>query len=80
VGMCFRYQITSQNRGGGGMKGQLWQECYCGTEPVCSVCEKCRKHCTCGKPEQHIIDTTPMEPYRRGIGQGFGATDDGEAL
>lgn len=31
------------------MNGQLWQECYCGTEPVCSSCEKCAKHCKCGK-------------------------------
>lgn len=63
------------------MIGQLWQECRCGQEPVCSVCEKCSKHCHCGsrKQEPEKIDTTPAEPYRRGIGQGFGPTEDGEA-
>lgn len=29
------------------MKGQLWQECRCGTEPVCVDCERCEKHCRC---------------------------------
>ena len=59
------------------MNGQLWQECYCGREPVCATCEKCRKHCICGKPpEKKIIPD--FEPYRKGIGQGFGPTEDGE--
>lgn len=31
-----------------GMRGQLWEECYCGTEPVCAMCMKCSRHCTCG--------------------------------
>lgn len=31
-----------------GMRGQLWQECSCGKEPVCVMCMKCSKHCTCG--------------------------------
>lgn len=60
------------------MNGQLWQECFCGTEPVCSSCEKCNRHCTCGKPIVEKIDNTCREPYRRGIGQGFGDTEDGE--
>lgn len=60
------------------MNGQLWQECYCGTEPVCSVCEKCRKHCRCGKSDKPKIDITYVEPYRRGIGQGFGQGEDGD--
>jgi len=60
------------------MIGQLWQECSCGNEPVCCVCEKCLKHCRCGKPQAHKIEPTPAEPYRRGIGQGFGETEDGE--
>ena len=29
------------------MNGQLWQECFCGTEPVCATCECCEGHCTC---------------------------------
>jgi hypothetical protein len=60
------------------MNGQLWQECRCGREPVCVTCEKCSKHCQCGKPEIHKISTECPEPYRRGIGQGFGSTEDGE--
>lgn len=32
------------------MRGQLWQECYCGTEPVCVECEKCERHCHCAPP------------------------------
>ena len=31
------------------MRGQLWQECYCGTEPVCAQCECCARHCTCAQ-------------------------------
>lgn len=60
------------------MNGQLWEPCFCGTEPVCASCMKCENHCTCGKPEGHRIDTTCREPYRRGIGQGFGDTEDGD--
>ena len=32
------------------MNGQLWQACFCGTEPVCTDCERCRRHCRC--PQQ----------------------------
>jgi len=38
-------------------------------------CEDC---CTCGKTEKTKIDATCPEPYRRGIGQGFGSTEDGQ--
>lgn len=62
------------------MRGQLWEECRCGQEPVCAACFKCKKHCRCdsGQPEYRKIDATVAEPYRRGIGQGFGSTEDGE--
>jgi hypothetical protein len=63
------------------MKGQLWQECYCGNEPVCCACEKCDKHCTCGqlqKPKVTITAELFNEPYRKGIGQGFGPGEDGD--
>ncbi len=60
------------------MNGQLWQECSCGKEPVCCDCEKCARHCRCGNPQEHKIDVTCPEPYRRGIGQGFGPTEDGD--
>jgi len=60
------------------MNGQLWQECYCGTEPVCCGCEKCDRHCRCGQRQTPKFDTSPAELYRRGIGQGFGSGEDGE--
>jgi len=60
------------------MPGQLWQECRCGVEPVCCDCEKCTKHCACGTPTRHPISGPVAEPYRRGIGQGFGSTEDGD--
>ena len=60
------------------MEGQLWQECKCGREPVCAMCEKCEKHCTCGKPRQVSFQPPAFEPYRRGIGQGFGPGEDGD--
>ena len=57
------------------MKGQLWQECRCGREPVCIDCERCERHCRCGQIPR--LDPTPADPYRRGHGQGFGPADDG---
>jgi hypothetical protein len=51
------------------MNGQLWEECFCGTEPVCASCEKCKKHCTCEKPvqpkmtAQDFIDTLRQEGF-----------------
>ena len=58
------------------LSGQLWEPCpICDREPVYlslgGYCEKC------GKQEQHI-STECYEPYRRGIGQGFGDGEDGE--
>lgn len=29
------------------MRGELWQPCRCGEEPVCSECQHCDRHCTC---------------------------------
>ena len=60
------------------MTGQLWQKCSCGTEPVCCDCERCKKHCSCGSPARPGTTGPVTEPYRRGIGQGFGPTDDGD--
>ena len=60
------------------MNGQLWQECFCGTDPVCSMCEKCKSHCTCGKTRAKTYSPPAPEPYRRGIGQGFGPGEDGD--
>lgn len=60
------------------MTGQLWEECpRCGREPIympLHLCEHCWPKTT--KPEP--IDTTCREPYRRGIGQGFGPGEDGD--
>lgn len=27
--------------------GVLRQDCFCGREPVCAMCERCKYHCTC---------------------------------
>jgi hypothetical protein len=58
---------------------QLWQECdRCGGEPV-HASELCDNCCGCTRNEPNEkIDNTCLEPYRRGIGQGFGSTEDGE--
>jgi len=58
--------------------GQLWEPCpRCGNEPVympLHLCDDCwPKH-----PVTPKIDTSCREPYRRGIGQGFGAGEDGD--
>lgn len=61
------------------MKGQLWQECFCGKEPVCCTCEKCSRHCKCGQKQEVVLVPMPIfEPYRKGLGQGFGDTEDGQ--
>lgn len=60
------------------MNGQLWQECRCGREPVCACCERCDRHCTCGKATYPKLSTECPEPYRRGLGQGFGPGEDGD--
>lgn len=63
------------------MKGQLWEECSCGVEPVCADCFRCETHCKCGEHHKKTIQEfiPAVEPYRRGIGQGFGPGEDGEA-
>ena len=66
-----------EKKSGNHMSGQLWEPCFCGTEPVCSACMNCQDHCTCGKPKEKSI-IPPFEPYRKGIGQGFGSTEDGD--
>lgn len=60
------------------MKGQLWQQCRCGTEPVCCDCERCERHCNCNRGYEKYIPGHCSEPYRKGIGQGFGETEDGQ--
>jgi len=65
------------------MKGELWQECEtCGTEPVCSACFKCAKHCTCeadakaiskyvndkqAKLKELLDETVELKPIPAGI-------------
>ncbi len=63
------------------MNGQLWQECYCGDEPVCSMCEQCEPHCSCSHPERQKLErglNELSEGYQLGIGQGFGSGADGD--
>jgi hypothetical protein len=45
--------------------GELWQECFCGTEPVCVSCERCARHCGCrrGVPGAAVANYLPGEPY-----------------
>jgi len=58
--------------------GQLWEECpRCGREPVYMPLHLC-DHCWPKGPMIEPIDTTCREPYRRGIGQGFGPGEDGD--
>ncbi len=58
--------------------GQLWEECpQCGREPVYMPLHLC-DHCWPKTPTQPVIDTTCREPYRRGIGQGFGSGEDAD--
>lgn len=58
--------------------GQLWEECQkCGREPVYMPLHLC-DYCWPKTPAHPVIDTTCREPYRRGIGQGFGAGEDGD--
>lgn len=57
--------------------GQLWEPCHCGREPIympLMLCDRCWPKTS--QPER--INTTCREPYRRGIGQGFGSTEDGQ--
>lgn len=58
--------------------GQLWEPCeQCGREPIYMPLYLC-EHCWPKTPVQPKIDTYCAEPYRRGIGQGFGSTEDGQ--
>jgi hypothetical protein len=42
--------------------GQLWQECFCGTEPVCVRCERCERHCRCYPPGEENRARDPGRP------------------
>jgi len=42
-----RHAEREEKRVRRGMRGQLWEPCWCGTEPVCLDCFKCHKHCDC---------------------------------
>jgi hypothetical protein len=47
------------------MTGELWQQCNhrgCKTEPVCSACEFCKKHCQC---EQRASDAQERAEFER---------------
>ena len=49
------------------MQGQLWQKCSvmgCGTEPVCSRCEECDRHCSCDAAEIEESTTAGMADVR----------------
>jgi len=65
------------NNAGPKKLGQLWEECpLCGREPVYMPLNLC-EHCWPTTPVQPGIDISCREPYRRGIGRGFGAGEDG---
>ena len=56
--------------------GQLWEECRCGREPIympLMLCDRCWPKTN----QLDHINTSCPEPYRKGIGQGFGSTEDG---
>lgn len=58
--------------------GQLWEPCpRCGQEPVYMPLGLC-DDCWPTKPVTPQINPTCREPYRRGIGQGFGPGEDGD--
>jgi len=42
-----RHAEREEKRVRRGMRGQLWEPCWCGTEPVCVNCLNCHKHCDC---------------------------------
>lgn len=69
---------ATTNGGGPKKTGQLWEECpKCGREPVYMPLHLC-DHCWPKGPVTPRIDTSCREPYRRGIGQGFGPGEDGD--
>jgi hypothetical protein len=49
------------------MQGQLWQECACGTEPVCCACERCAKHCRCATQQQERRRVLAVEQAHPGL-------------
>lgn len=49
------------------MPGQLWQECYCGTEPVCSDCENCDRHCSCEQAKSDAKQIREFEEAYPGL-------------
>lgn len=49
------------------MPGQLWQECYCGTEPVCADCEKCARHCSCERDKSDAKQIQEFEQQNPGF-------------
>lgn len=68
----------AQATGGPRKTGQLWEECpRCGREPVYMPLHLC-EHCWPKMAKHERIDTTCREPYRRGIGQGFGSGEDAD--
>ena len=57
--------------------GQLWEPCpRCGKDPIYLPLELCAD-CWPKATPSHKSDTSG-EPYRRGIGQGFGEGEDGD--
>jgi ribosomal protein S27AE len=65
-------------QGGPKKTGQLWEECpKCGREPIYMPLHLC-DHCWPTGIVQPKIDTSCREPYRRGIGQGFGTGEYGD--
>lgn len=42
-----RHMEREEKRVRRGMRGQLWEPCWCGTEPVCAHCSNCERHCDC---------------------------------
>ncbi len=62
------------------MNGQLWESCYCGTEPVCAQCMNCERHCSCGTPKMKInsemrkmimVDTEDSMPHPAKFGSAI---------
>jgi len=46
------------------MNGELWQSCSagrCRVEPVCSICERCEKHCCCEQTAQDAVERAAFE-------------------
>ena len=71
-----------------GMRGELYEPGTCcsqsraGEGPVCAHCMNCARCCTCDRPRAQREPANPVvgsvEPYRRGIGRGLGAGEDGD--